>query len=176
MAASEETIVCTVCGAKNEPQHSRCQSCGAKLDPIGARELSAEEEFARRHQQDTFEWKWVAISAVVYGLMAAVALIALPMVIDAYEPQGFKALLIAAGIWFIGGALIALVSPGKTFLEPTVGALVAVVPTLAWIHQISDIEPLSMLGSVVGGALGVMLTLMGGFMGEWIQMRIKGTN
>ena len=176
MAASEETIVCSVCGAKNGSEHSRCQSCGAKLDALGARELTPEEEFARRHQQDTFEWKWVGISAAIYLALAAVALFALPLAIDAYEPQGFNALLIASGIWFVGGILIGLVSPGKTFLEPTVGALVAVVPTLVWITHISDIETLSLLGSVVGGALGVMLTLMGGFFGEWLQMRIKGSS
>ena len=127
-----------------------------------------------RYQQESFDWKWVAISFAIYLVLQSIALILLPMVIDAYEPQGLAALLISALIWFFGGILVGWISPGKTFLEPSVGAMTAVIPTLFWIDRISDVYQLSLLAMVVGGMLGVMITLLGGFLGERIQMSTRG--
>ncbi|MAQ15387.1 MAG: hypothetical protein CMN30_11410 [Sandaracinus sp.] len=168
--ASTDVIVCSICGAQNEGNQARCTSCGAKLDPLDGRGLTAEEEHARRHQQDGFHWKWVIVAVGMYLVMQAIALVVLPMVIDAYEPEGLSALLISAGIWFVGGAIVGFISPGRTFLEPTVGALLAVVPTLLWIDYISIVDKLSLMAMIVGGMLGVMITLMGGFIGEKLQM------
>jgi len=171
---ADDVIICTICGAKNDPQATRCTSCGAKLDPLGSNELSAEEKHARRYQQDSFAWLWVVISFAVYLVLQAIFLVALPMVIDAYEPMGLSALMISAAIWFVGGIIVGWISPGKTFLEPSVGALLAVVPTMIYIDHISDVYPLSLLAMIVGGMLGVMVTLLGGFLGEKIQMSTRG--
>ena len=169
--ASSDVIVCSICGAQNEGNQVRCTSCGAKLESLENRALTPEEAHARRHQQEGFHWKWVLVAVSIYLVMQAVALILLPMVIDAYEPEGLSALLISAAIWFVGGAIVGFISPGRTFLEPTVGALLAVVPTLLWIDYISIVDKLSLMAMVVGGMLGVMITLMGGFLGEKMQMR-----
>ncbi len=167
---ASDQIVCSICGAQNDGNQARCTSCGAKLDPLDSRALTAEEEHAKRHQQEGFHWKWVIIAVTIYLVMQAIALVALPIAIDAYEPEGLAALVISAAIWFVGGAFVGFISPGRTFLEPTVGALVAVVPTLLWIDHISIVDKLSLMAMIVGGMLGVMITLMGGFLGEKLQM------
>lgn len=168
--ASSDVTVCSICGAQNEAKQQRCTSCGAKLDALGGRALTAEEMHARRHQQEGFHWKWVIVAVSIYLVLQAIALVLLPLVIEAYEPEGLAALVISAGIWFVGGAFVGFISPGRTFLEPTVGALVAVVPTLLWIDYISIVDKLSLMAMIVGGMLGVMITLMGGFLGEKLQM------
>ncbi|MEM9072208.1 MAG: zinc-ribbon domain-containing protein [Myxococcota bacterium] len=170
---ADKEITCTICGAKNSPDAVRCTSCGAKIDVL-ERALSAEEEHARRYQQESFEWKWVFVSFGIYAALQAVALVALPMVIDSYDPQGLPGLLISAAVWFVGGAVVGLISPGKTFIEPAVGALLAVVPTLLWLNHIADVYQLSLLANIVGGMIGVMVTLLGGFLGEKLQMSTRG--
>ncbi|MFW5925142.1 MAG: hypothetical protein ACOC9O_00420 [Myxococcota bacterium] len=167
MAADE--IVCTICGANNQATADRCISCGARLDALGARELTDEEELARRHQQDTFEWKWVFVAFGIYMVLQAIVLAGLQLVIPTYDPQGLWGLLISAAVWFAGGILVGVLSPGKTFIEPAVGALLAVAPTVVYLNMIADVYKLSTLAYVVGGLLGVMVTLFGAFLGEKIQ-------
>jgi hypothetical protein len=167
--ASQE-IVCTVCGAKNEPNATRCTSCGARIDPLDSREYSAEEMHQRRYQQDSFSWKWTAIAFGIFVVLQSIALVLLPMVISSYDPQGLPGLLISAGVWFVGGIVVGRASPGKTFLEPAVAAALAVIPTLLYLNYIADVYALTPLANIVGGLIGVMVTLLGSFIGEKLQM------
>ena len=93
--ASKDPIVCHVCGFKNQPEASRCVSCGARLEAL-SQDYSAEEEAARANQQSGFEIKWVVVAVVVYFGFQAIALGALPAVIPAYDPfQGFWGIMIS---------------------------------------------------------------------------------
>jgi hypothetical protein len=166
--ANEDMISCAVCGASNPATSTRCSSCGARLEEL-SRELSEDEEHARRYQQDTFEWKWVIIAFVLDMILGAIVFIALPLVIPVYDPQGAAGLLIAGGVWFVGAIIVGRLSPGKTFLEPPVGALLAVLPTLAYLDSIADVRELPKLAYIVGGLLGILCTLMGAFIGEKLQ-------
>lgn len=163
-----DEIMCPVCGAKNPASAARCNSCGARIEALTA-DLTEEEERARASQQDTFEWKWVFISLFIYLVLQGLVLAALPLVISAYDPQGLPGLLISAALWFVGGIVVGFVSPGKTFVEPAVGALFAVVPTVAYLYSIADVRQLSMPAYLVGGLLGVMITMLGAFIGEKLQ-------
>ncbi|MEM6956826.1 MAG: hypothetical protein AAF411_09800 [Myxococcota bacterium] len=163
-----DTIVCTICGAKNDPNSTRCASCGAKLEDFS---LTAEEQAERAGQQTSFRWSWVGISVAIFATLQAIAIVALPMAIDAYDPQGLPGLMISAAIWFVGGIVVGALSPGRTFIEPVVAALVVVVPTIWWIDHISDVNKVSFLSMLVGAMLGVMVTILGAFIGEKIQMR-----
>jgi hypothetical protein len=96
------------------------------------------------------------------------------MAIKNYGPQGLPGLLIAAILWFLGGLVIGMLSPGKTFVEPAIGALLAVVPTLSWLAHIADYAQLSTLAYIVGGMIGVMVTLLGAFLGERLQILATG--
>jgi hypothetical protein len=167
MAADE--VVCTICGAQNKPDVERCISCGARLDALGARDMTDEEEQAQRNQQDTFEWKWVFVAFGVYMVLQAIVLVGLQSVVPTYDPQGLPGLVISAGVWFVGGILVGTVSPGKTFMEPAVGAVLAVPPTILYLSHIADVHQLSALAYIVGGLLGVMTTLFGAFLGEKLQ-------
>lgn len=172
MAAQE--IVCPVCGFKNPATAERCASCGARVEALGMVDLTEEEERERRHQQDSFEWKWVFVSFAIYLSLQAVFLVALYVAIATYDPQGLPGLVISAAVWFFGGIVVGFISPGKTFVEPTVGALLAVVPTVAWLMYIDDVAQLSFIAYLIGGLLGVMVTLFGAFLGEKIQMVTRG--
>jgi len=67
--------------------------------------------------------------------------------------------------------VVGAISPGKTFIEPSVGAAVAVLPTVAWLIHISDVREVSHISYLIFGALGVMMTLIGALIGEKIQIR-----
>ncbi len=165
-----EAIVCTICGAKNDPDSGRCASCGAKLEALG---LTPEEQAERAGQQTNFRWKWVALSVAIFATLQAIFVVALPMAIDSYDPQGLAGLMISAAIWFVGGIIVGVASPGRTFIEPVVGALIVVVPTILWINHVSDVHAVSFLSMLVGGMLGVMVTILGSFIGEKLQMGKK---
>lgn len=173
MAAASE-VVCPMCGFKNPANAARCASCGARVEELGTGDLSDEELHAKRHQQEGFEWKWVGVSFGIYIALQAITLMVLPLVISQYDPQGAPGLLISAGVWFVGGIVVGFVSPGKTFLEPAVGAMIAAVPTVAYLMYISEVHKVSLLAGIIAGLLGVMITLFGAFLGEKMQMGTRG--
>jgi hypothetical protein len=185
MAASKDHVICHVCGFKNAPEAERCVSCGAKLEELSG-SYSAEEEAKKRTQQGGFAVRWALISFVVYLALQTLVLVALPYVIDVYDPQGFSALMISMGVWFVGGVIVGFISPGKTFIEPAVGALFAVVPTVWWLvsttpqvavgreEQLGGGFQLTMPAYVIGGLLGGMISLFGAFVGEKLQDTRRG--
>ncbi|MBK8171527.1 MAG: hypothetical protein IPK60_14435 [Sandaracinaceae bacterium] len=174
MAANE--ITCPMCGFSNAPNTVRCVSCGAKIDAL-ANEYTDEERNARSRQQETFDWKWAFISFGVFLVLQAIVLIALPMVINTFDPQGLAGLGIAVGVWSVGGVLIGVVSPGRTVFEPAVGALIAAVPTIAYLMVVTpDAFNPSLPAYIVGGLIGVMISLFGAFIGEKFTSQKSSTS
>jgi hypothetical protein len=163
-----EAIECHVCGAENPRGTERCQACGARLSEL-ASDLSAEELYARRHQPDEFELRWVAISFGVFLLVAAIVLGVLPMVISVYDPQGFPGIAITIVLWFVGAAAINYVSTGKNFLEPPVGGFLAAIPTMIYLSSIADVYRLSDGAYVLGTLMATMMALMGAFVGNLLH-------
>ena len=172
--ASNDALVCHVCGFKNQAEAARCVSCGAKLEADNI-EYSPEEEAARKDQQTGFEVKWVAFAFAVYFVFQAVALAALPAILPSYDPfQNVWGIMISSITWFLGGIAAGYLSPGRTFIEPAVAAILAVFPTIAYLMWRTPGEPgdgfdPSMLAYTVGGIMGVMLSLFGAFIGERLQ-------
>ena len=166
-----EKVTCPMCGFENQHGASRCVSCGAKIEAFGVGEYTEEEAFARRFEQETFEWRWAAITCGVYLAVQAFVLVLLPLVISSFDPQGLAGLGISVVIWFLAGIVMGVVSPGKTFLEPAVAAAVAALPTIAYLRAVTPegFEP-SMMAYIVFGLLGIMISLFGAFIGERIQM------
>lgn len=159
-----------MCGFNNPAKAERCSSCGAKIEAFGPGALTDEELYERRYQQDGFVWKWAWVAFGIYMALQGIILGVLPMVIDQYDPQGLPGLVISAAVWFVGGIIVGYISPGKTFIEPAVGAMLAAVPTVAWLKLIADVYELSLIAYIVFGMLGVMVTLFGAFLGEKFQM------
>lgn len=172
--ASKDPIVCHVCGFKNDPNAQRCVSCGARLEAVQV-EYTAEEEAARANQQEGFSVLWVIVAFVVYIALQGVIIGLLPMLIPSYDPQGFPGLAISVAVWFVGGIAVGFISPGKTFLEPAVGALVASIPTIVYLKWSTPdgFEP-SLVAYVVGGLMGIMISLFGAFLGEQVQRMTRG--
>lgn len=173
MAAGKDEIVCHVCGAKNKSETLRCMSCGAKLESVSV-EYTAEEEAARQNQQTGFSPVWIVVSFVIYLVLQGIFLVGLDLALDAYDPQGFWGLVISIPIWFVGGIIVGRLSPGRTFIEPMIGAILACIPTVAYIMWITaeGFMP-SMLELVMLGGMGVMISLFGAFLGEKLQGKIK---
>ncbi|MGB5284779.1 MAG: hypothetical protein WCB63_15310 [Polyangiales bacterium] len=163
-----EEIECHVCGAGNPKVSERCRSCGARLSEL-ASELSEEELYARRHQPDEFELRWVFISFGLFLLMAALAVALLPLIIPAYDPQGFAGIVIIIVLWFIGAGAINYLSPGKNFLEPPVGGLLAAIPVMVFLSSIADVYQLSTGAYVLGALMATMMALMGAFVGNLLR-------
>jgi len=161
-------IECHVCGAGNDRGTERCQSCGARLSELAA-ELTEEELYARRHQPDEFDLRWVFISFGLFLVMSALVLGLLPMLIRAYDPQGFPGIMITIVLWFFGAAAINYVSPGKKFLEPPVGGLLAAMPTMFYLSRIADVYQLSGGAYVLGVLMAMMMALMGAFVGNLLR-------
>jgi hypothetical protein len=109
-------------------------------------------------------------SAIAFLAAQIVILVGLPFVIRTFDPQGLAGLLISVGIFLVGGIGVGLVSPGKTFIEPAVGALIAVIPTASYLAMTTPegFQP-TLLAYVVSGSLGVMFALFGAFLGEKIS-------
>ena len=101
--------------------------------------------------------------------MAALALALLPLVIPMYDPQGFPGIVIAITLWFLGAAAINYVSPGKNFLEPPVGGLLAAIPTMIFLSSIADVYQLSTGAYVLGTLMATMMALMGAFVGNLLR-------
>lgn len=166
-----EKVTCQVCGFGNQGGAARCVSCGAKLEALGAGDYSDEEALARRFEQENFEWKWVGISLGIYIAMQAFVLVLLPLVIDQFDPQGLAGLGLSVLIWFAGGIVMGVISPGRTFIEPAVGAALAALPTIGYQMLVTPegFQP-SALAYLITAMLGVMISLFGAFLGERVQM------
>jgi uncharacterized membrane protein YhdT len=170
MATAQHEIICPMCGFKNPSSAERCRSCGAKVEELNSG-YGEDQEYERRYQQEHFEWKWALIASGVYLAAQLVILVILPFVISSYDPQGLPGLWISVAVWFVGGIVVGMVSPGKTFIEPAAGASLAVIPTAAYLALTTPdgFQP-SLLAYVVTALLGVMFALFGAFVGEKMQM------
>jgi hypothetical protein len=168
--AADEKITCPICGFKNPAEQERCHSCGAKIEALTAT-YTPEEQLARRYQQEDFVWKWALLAGATLTALHGLFLGLLPSVLPTYDPQGLPGLMLSVLISFVGGIGLGLLSPGKTFVEPAAGAMLAAIPMLSIIaaRTPDGLEP-SLLAYVVCAVMGVMTALFGAFVGEKLQM------
>lgn len=165
-----EEIVCPVCGFRNSIEQERCVSCGAKVELVSASALQ-DDHRTRRYQQDDFEWKWALIGAALFSAVQTSVLGLLPAIIDSFDPQGMAGLLLSVPTFLVGGLAIGVLSPGKTFLEPAMGACMAAAPTFGVVASRTPegFEP-SVLAYIVFAGIGVLCALFGALAGEWLQV------
>lgn len=165
---AEKKMDCVVCGASNAASLARCDACGAKLEPLVAGIEGPQKGHASLHQ-GPFDLKWVlaatASSAVVLGIL----LVALPLVIRTYDPQGLPGLLIADAVLSLGGFLVGLRSRGRTYLEPIAAAALVVGAVVPYVASISDVRALDTFGYVTAGFIGILGAGLGAYLGERVQ-------
>ena len=170
-AAAAKFVVCPHCGFKNSPApaNHRCASCGAKMEAL-ARTRSREEELERRYQQEGFSLAWMLISLLVQGVLTAALVVGLPMVVTALDFEGSNGMLVTIPVWFLGGLLVGMISPGKTFIEPVVAAFFVAMPTVLFLVRSQTVRTMPGFMYVILALVGVFFTLIGSYIGERIQM------
>jgi len=169
--AAPKKIICPSCGFKNSAPlpNNRCVSCGAKIEDL-KRLLSRQEELERRYQQEGFSLLWFVISIVIMFVLTAAIVMGLPMVVRALDFEGSAGMIIAIPVWCIGGILVGLISPGKTFIEPVVASFLVAIPTAFLLFRSQTVKTMPAFMYVLLAALGVFFTLIGSYIGERIQM------
>ena len=169
--AQVKKIICPSCGFKNTAPlpNNRCVSCGAKIDDL-KRVLSRQEELERRYQQEGFSPLWFGVSLVVMGVLTAAIVMGLPMVVPALDFEGSAGMIMAIPVWFVAGLLVGLMLPGKTFIEPVVASFLIAIPTAFLLFRSQTVKTMPAFMYILMGALGVLFTLIGAYIGERIQM------
>ena len=171
-ATMPKSVVCPSCGFTNTPPpaNHRCISCGASMENIGRVARSREEEMERRYQQEGFNLVWMLIAIVVQAVLTGALVIGLPMVIPALDFEGSNGMLVTVPVWFVGGLLVGLISPGKTFTEPVVASFFVAMPTVFYLVRSETVRTLPTFMYLIMAAIGILFTLIGSFIGERIQM------
>ena len=177
MTERKRIINCPSCGAKNPEAAQRCGSCGSPLEELKpVQDDSRERE--RRYQQDGFSMLWALIALTVQAVLTVAIIIALPKAIGSLDFEGYHGMSLSIPVWCIGGLLVGLISPGKTFIEPVVAAMIIAFPTVFFLYN----GLFGMLGTgqtvrtmpwfmyIIMALIGVMFTLVGAYAGERIQM------
>jgi len=169
--ASAKPIVCPSCGfAKNPPGSARCASCGAKIDEFGKSKRTREEEIARRYQQEGISVQWLAIAFLVQAVLTGALIFGLPMVITLLDFEGQNGMLVCIPVWFLGGMLVGMISPGRTFIEPRLAAAFIAIPTTYLLQRSETVHTMPGFLYWIMAAIGVLFSTIGAYVGERIQM------
>ncbi len=173
MAAAKPTnsVTCPSCGAKNSPPpaNGRCVSCGSSMEALKPIRSAADER-ARRYQQEGFSVAWMMIAILVQSVLTAALVVGLPMVVSALDFEGSNGMIVAIPVWFVGGMLLGMISPGKTFIEPVVAAFLVAIPTVFYLARYQTVRTMPLFMYVIMAAIGVLFTLIGSYIGERIQL------
>ena len=172
MAKPVKKIICPSCGFANSAPlaNQRCASCGAKVEDVNKRILTREEELERRYQQESFSPTWFGVSIAIMLVTTAAFVMGLPMVIPALDFEGSAGMMVSIPVWFFGGMLIGLVSPGRTFIEPMIAVFLVAMPTAFILYSNQTVKTMPAFMYVLLSALGVLFTLIGAYVGERVQM------
>src|SRR5262249_3194311 len=168
LGMAPKTIVCPSCGFRNSPPpaNHRCGSCGAKMESLGRAMRSREEELERRYQQEGFSLTWMLVSLIVQGVLTAALVIGLPMVVTLFDFEGGNGMLVTIPVWFLGGLLVGLISPGRTFIEPVVASFCAAIPTVFYLVRSQTVRTMPTFMYVIMATIGVLFTLIGSYICE----------
>lgn len=168
--ASESSMVCPACGHKNSPvpENGRCVACGAQMEPV--KSARGADDPKKRYRQDGFSPLWCAIALVVQAVLTAAIVVGLPMVIGSLDFEGYYGMIVAIPVWFIGGCLLGMISPGKTFIEPVVAAFLVAIPATFYLKNTETVRTMPLFMYLLLAAIGVMFSLIGTYLGERIQM------
>ena len=105
-------------------------------------------------------------------------IIALPQAIGALDFEGYYGMSLSIPVWFVGGLLIGLISPGKTFVEPVVAAVIVALPTVFFLHNGffgalgagQTVRTMPMFMYLIMAMIGVLFSMVGSYLGERFQL------
>jgi DNA-directed RNA polymerase subunit RPC12/RpoP len=169
--AGARTIACPSCGFRNTLPlaNDRCVSCGAKIEEL-KRAVSQKDEKDARFQQEGISLLWFAISIAIMSVLTIAVVVGLPLVIPLFDFEGSAGMTIAIPVWFAGGILIGLISPGRTFIEPVIATFLVALPTVFLLFQSQTVKTLPLFMYFLLAAVGVLFTLVGSYVGERVQL------
>lgn len=164
-----QKIICPSCGFQNVPPLAghRCVSCGALAEDLTGAKLEAGED---RYQQSGFSVAWFGISIAIMGVLTAAIVAGLPAVVPAFDFEGAAGMMVAIPVWFVGGLLVGLISPGRTFVEPVAAVFLVALPTAFLLHAGQTVKTMPAFMYILLSALGLLFALIGTYAGERIQM------
>ncbi len=170
MAKTGKKIVCGSCGFKNTAplDKGRCVSCGALIDEVGTVAIADE---GNPYQQSTFQPKWFMIALVVMSILTAGVVFGLPVAVPLFDFEGQAGMMVSIPVWFLGGLLVGLISPGRTFMEPVAAVLIVALPTAFILQQGQTVKTMPVFLYILFSALGLLFTLIGAYTGERIQVQ-----
>lgn len=167
---AEKSVLCPSCGFKNAAGTKRCVSCGSRTAELSAVQRSKQEMLERRYQQDAFSVLWMLIAIVVQAVLTGAIILGLPQVVSALDFEGSHGMLASIGIWFVGGMLVGMISPGRTFLEPFIASFIIAIPTVFYLYKSQTVFTLPPFLYVIMGGIGILFALIGSYLGERIQL------
>jgi hypothetical protein len=126
------------------------------------------DEYGRRG--DGFSLVWCGIALLVQVVLTGAIVIGLPMVVTALDFEGRHGMMVALPVWFVGGVLLGMISPGKRVVEPVVATVVVAGPTVWHLIRTQTVRTLPLFMYVILAFIGIMFTLIGSYLGERIQM------
>ncbi len=167
--AAAKSVVCPSCGfQKTPPGAVRCASCGAKFDELGrSKRPRAPED---RYQQEGVSVQWLLIAFVVQAVLTGALIFGLPMVIPLLDFEGQNGMVVCIPVWFLGGLLVGMISPGRTFIEPAVASLLVAIPSTFLLIQSQTVRTMPVFLYLIFAGIGILLTLIGAYAGERIQL------
>lgn len=169
--AAAKLVQCPTCGFEKNPVGStRCVSCGAKIEALGRGARSREEELERRYQQEGVSLQWMAIALAIQGVLTAALVFGLPKVLTAIDFEGGNGMTVCIPVWFVGGLLVGMISPGRTFIEPVVASFVVAIPATFLLVENQTVRTMPTFLYVIMAAIGILFTLIGAYIGERIQL------
>ncbi len=120
-----------------------------------------------RFLQTGFVWRWAFLSFAVIAASQVVPVLA-------WRLQTWRDVAVGAAGWFAGGLVVAVVSPGRTVLEPAVGALFAAQVTLVYLLFNATMQGGFVTEYLLGTVAGFLLALLGALSGEGLQALVRG--
>ncbi|WP_394822309.1 hypothetical protein [Pendulispora albinea] len=166
-----KAVACPNCGfTQNPPNAVRCASCGAKMESLGRAGRSREEDLERRYQQEGLSIRWMFIALAVQVVLTAALVFGLPVIISALDFEGGNGMIVCIPVWFLGGLLIGMISPGRTFIEPVIASFIVAIPTTFVLVQNQTVRMIPTFLYVIMASIGVLFTLVGAYIGERIQL------
>ena len=165
------SVLCPSCGARNATTtaNRRCASCGGSMETLRT-SRAPEIERSRSYQQEGFSLLWCFIALAVQSVLTAALVVGLPMVVHALDFEGSNGMVVTIPVWFVGGMLLGMISPGKTFIEPVIASFLVAMPTVFYLAQSQTVRTMPLFMYVIMAGIGVLFTLIGAYLGERIQM------
>ena len=168
--AEKTTVICPSCGAKNAASAgNRCVACGASME-IGREAVTRGGGGGRARSSGGFSVLWCAIAFGVQAVLTAALVMGMPMVLPILDFEGSNGMIVAIPVWFLGGTLIGMISPGKTYAEPTIASFLVQLPTVLYLWRGETVRTMPFFMYAIMGLIGVLFALVGAYLGERIQM------